>query len=295
MKSNKELILETIEYLRPKSGHVNVVDTIWNNLKLDSEQKEHQRKLLLKGELINLGEDQWSMKLTAKGLLLKESQLNENGFLIEDITKKSLFNKHKAWIIPGVIVPFVVFLLGINWNRDRLFITPEKFDLHLTKNYWVYEFDLRVSKKGDYEPVIDKVFIQMQVSDTLGKSMGSPIVMIEFEKSISNNNVPLHKSDTIDWTKLDGEQFRKINKEKMQIILSYEVISSENEKLKKTQKLDLKPSESWDMTKVFLGAGAVIDSTGRVADILQETGVLDLLLNSIKFELAESVTTKINY
>ena len=83
--TNKELVLKTIEFLKPTSGHIDVVGSLWKELNLDSEKKSQLREILLKGELINLGDDQWTMKLTAKAILLNSEELNDDGTIKHEI------------------------------------------------------------------------------------------------------------------------------------------------------------------------------------------------------------------
>ena len=83
--TNKELILKTIEFLKPTSGHIDVVGSLWKELNLDSGKKSQLREILLKGELINLGDDQWTMKLTAKAILLNSEELNDDGTIKHEI------------------------------------------------------------------------------------------------------------------------------------------------------------------------------------------------------------------
>ena len=77
--TDKELILETLKFLKPKSGHTDIVSTLWKDLNLDADKQCQLRDILLTGELINLGEDLWTMRLTAKGMLITPDQLDNNG------------------------------------------------------------------------------------------------------------------------------------------------------------------------------------------------------------------------
>jgi len=92
--TDRELVLKTIEFLKPQLGHIDVVNSLWKDLGLSSEEQSRLRDILLEGELINLGADQWTMKLTAKAILLKFEELNEDG----TIKQEAVIRKQKIRI-----------------------------------------------------------------------------------------------------------------------------------------------------------------------------------------------------
>ena len=87
--TNKQLIIKTVEYLKPKSGHTSITDSLWQQLDLDTATQSQLRDILLENELVNLGPDLWTMQLTAKGMLLKKDQLNDDGsFKLENVIRQ---------------------------------------------------------------------------------------------------------------------------------------------------------------------------------------------------------------
>ena len=55
------------------------MDSLWEEFDIDSETQQEIRSILIANELVNLGADNWKMKLAAKGILLKPDQLDEFG------------------------------------------------------------------------------------------------------------------------------------------------------------------------------------------------------------------------
>jgi len=152
--TNKELIVKTIDYLKLKFGHVNVIDTIWKDLKLDLSKQSELREILLTHELINLGADQWTMKLTAAGILLKPDQLDDSGKLkieSEIRLRKEVISYQKDEFsalekehlklqithlkrkIPYAIIGFIVGLIPFFWNvyTSKKQNLPSEIHLHV--------------------------------------------------------------------------------------------------------------------------------------------------------------------
>lgn len=151
--TNKELILKTIEFLKPKSGHINIVESLWEDLDLSKEKRLELRDVLIEGELVNLGmPDQWSMQLTAKAMLLKPDQLNDDGTIIPEVVIReqksridellvknlTLQNIHLKRKIPyamvgflgGIISALTVFLVTKPESDGRQKM-PSEIHLHL--------------------------------------------------------------------------------------------------------------------------------------------------------------------
>lgn len=155
--TNKEVILETIKFLKPKSGHINLPETLWKKLEIDEERQSELRDILLTGELINLGmPDQWTMQLTARAILLKPEQLNEDGSIRAEVLLRNqksridelqienlqLQNLHLRRKIPYAIIGFiggivsaVIVFYATNQNPKKPQPTPNEIHLHIEKEY----------------------------------------------------------------------------------------------------------------------------------------------------------------
>lgn len=113
--TKKFQMLKTIEHLKTKEGHVDVKNSVWEEMFLTEEEKVELRNLLLAGEFVNLDTDNWKMKLTAKGMLLDYSRIRDNGIFISDTIK---LRNTILWLST---IPILVALIEL-WLYFRSFV-----------------------------------------------------------------------------------------------------------------------------------------------------------------------------
>lgn len=104
--TDKEIIVDLIQYIKPQYGHIHIANTLWKDF--DESKKIKLKETLIRNGLINLGDDNWSMKLTALGMSINNDSLDANGNikLIRRITFDDIY---KTIIATTAIIT-------ISWN-----------------------------------------------------------------------------------------------------------------------------------------------------------------------------------
>src|SRR4051812_10268147 len=92
--TDKELIWQALEFLRPKGEHTDLTSSIWKGF--DINESLRLREILVSGEsegLVHLYDyNTWLMRLTTKGMKIKEADLNEYGY-VKSIRPPALWEK----------------------------------------------------------------------------------------------------------------------------------------------------------------------------------------------------------
>lgn len=124
-KTEKELVWEAIKRIEDWTSDLNhhqfviLPEDIWSEY--PKEIRLRIRGLLLSGGLIHLvGNSQWAFQLTATGMMLKESDLKENGSLK---TKKSYT---QLWIGMATTLAGAIVGASLSYIQDR---AKEQFQL----------------------------------------------------------------------------------------------------------------------------------------------------------------------
>lgn len=137
--TDKEIVLQTLDFIKFKSGHTEIKDFWTDELKLPIDD---QVRLKIKLEDNNLVTphiyDAWKLMVTTTGLRIKASDLNSSG----DLKKKIIDREYKRGIkttLLGVIVGFFLTsgleFVKVKWlhNKDeKIIVLPPVQIVHDT-------------------------------------------------------------------------------------------------------------------------------------------------------------------
>ncbi len=105
MKSNRDIIWDTIDYMKRKTINpsdpslVDITENHWKNF--TPQKREFFRSLLLVNKLISLDEiNHWKFKLTAEAITGNKKDYNDKGILIKD---KELRKQVKIALMVAVV------------------------------------------------------------------------------------------------------------------------------------------------------------------------------------------------
>ena len=111
---NRKIIIKTLNYLLPLSGYIDIQNTIWKNY--PQPKQLELRKILLIGELINLDNDGWKMKLTAKGMTATPDNIDKNGNYViknaDNLDKEDIMQFLYEKLYPQSIEEIMVGICG---------------------------------------------------------------------------------------------------------------------------------------------------------------------------------------
>jgi len=119
--TDKERVWNALQYIEKatlKKPFVNLINYHWENQEMEDCMR--WRRLLLVGGLIGLNDNQWEVKLTAKGILAKKSDFKDNGLL------KIKISDYLKGVWTGLIIAIAGATLTVllQWAIDRYLSKP---------------------------------------------------------------------------------------------------------------------------------------------------------------------------
>ncbi len=134
--TDKEIILKTLEFIKFKSGHIEIKD-FWTSLEISDND---QARIKIKLEENNLATphiyDAWKLMVTTTGLKVKSTDLKDNG----ELKKKNVDKEYKRGIrttLLGVVVGFLLTfgleVIKVKWlQEEKTIILPSIQIVHDT-------------------------------------------------------------------------------------------------------------------------------------------------------------------
>lgn len=114
--------IREIENQTIDSSYVDIRDSVWKDF--DIERKKYLRRLLLSSGLISYDTSQWAFQLTAKGITLNKSDLNNDGILKK--SKEEWRRTYTTLIIGALLGGVLGFLSSIGTEVWKLKYLKER-------------------------------------------------------------------------------------------------------------------------------------------------------------------------